>query len=274
MLSISFDLLLLLLASGALAGILAGMFGIGGGLLLVPILAMAATAAGMDSASTMQVAVATAMASILLTSLGSMLAHHRRGAVRWRFLLRYAPAVMLGAWLGALQVEHVAGWLDGRLLIYVFVVFAVLSALQLMRRKTDIAVAPMPQAFTFRSLPDLPVALLIGQLSAWLGIGGGSMNAPYFHFRGLPMRTAVGTAAACGYPLALAASIGFALHHIEHSTWPLLGAVFWPGALLLGGMGMFTASLGARLAHSLPELLLKRLFALLLLGLALRLLWL
>lgn len=274
MLSISFDLFLLLVCSGALAGVLAGMFGIGGGLLLVPVLAMAANAAGMDSATGMQVAVATALASMLLTALGSMLAHHRRGAVQWRFLLRYAPAVMLGAWLGARLVEDIATWLDGRFLVYVFVVFAVLSAAQLVRHKPIPAGTSTAPALSFRSLPDLPVALLIGQLSAWLGIGGGSMNAPYFHFRGLPMRAAVGTAAACGYPLALAASIGFALHNIEHSPWPLLGAIFWPGALIIGVAGLSTAALGARLAHRLPERLLKWLFALLLLGLAVRLLWL
>jgi uncharacterized membrane protein YfcA len=214
------------------------------------------------------------MASILLTSLGSMLAHHRRGAVRWRFLLRYAPAVMLGAWLGAILVEHIAGWLDGRFLVYAFVVFALLSALQLLRKKFTHADATAPQRFSFHWMLDLPVALLIGQLSSWLGIGGGSMNAPYFHFRGLPMRSAVGTAAACGFPLALAASIGFAMHHVNAQQWPLLGSIFWPGAMIIGATGLSTAALGARLAHSMPERLLKVLFALLLLGLAGRLLWL
>jgi len=274
MLSISFDLLLLLLISGALAGVLAGMFGIGGGLLLVPVLAMTGAATGMDTATTMQVAVATAMASILLTSLGSMLAHHRRGAVRWAYLLRYAPAVMLGAWIGAILVERIAGWLDGRFLVYAFVVFALLSALQLLRKKPTGDDTTVTQQFSFRWVLDLPAALLIGQLSSWLGIGGGSMNAPYFHFRGLPMRTAVGTAAACGFPLALAASSGFAMHPVDAQQWPLLGAIFWPGALIIGATGLSTAAVGARLAHSMPERLLKVLFALLLLGLAGRLLWL
>ena len=274
MLSISFELLLLLVISGALAGVLAGLFGIGGGLLLVPVLAMAATATGMDSASSMQVAVATAMASILLTSLGSMLAHHRRGAVRWRFLLRYAPAVMLGAWLGALLVEHIAGWFDGRFLIYTFVAFALLSSWQLSTRKSAADNACDQQPLAFRWPLDLPVALLIGQFSAWLGIGGGSMNAPYFHYRGLSMRHAVGTAAACGYPLALAAGIGFAMHETADSQWPLLGAIFWPGAVIIGACGLLTAASGAKLAHSMPEAALKTLFALLLLVLAARLLWL
>ena len=274
MLSISFDLLLLLVISGALAGVLAGLFGIGGGLLLVPVLAMAATATGMDSASSMQVAVATAMASILLTSLGSMLAHHRRGAVRWHFLLRYAPAVMLGAWLGALLVEQVAGWFDGRFLIYTFVTFALLSSWQLSLRKSMTENACAQQSLVFRWPLDLPVALMIGQFSAWLGIGGGSMNAPYFHFRGLSMRHAVGTAAACGYPLALAACIGFAMHETADNQWPLLGAIFWPGAVIIGACGLLTAASGAKLAHSMPEAALKTLFALLLLVLAGRLLWL
>ncbi len=274
MLSIGPDLLLLLLISGALAGLLAGLFGIGGGLLLVPVLAMAADTAGMDSKTSMQVAVATAMASIVLTSMGSMLAHQRRGAIRWRFLLRYAPAVMLGAWLGAVLVEQVAGWLDGRFLVYVFVLFALLSAGQLLRRPRPDATGTDDCDFEFRWPLDVPVALLIGQLSAWLGIGGGSMNAPYFHFRGLPMRNAVGSAAACGYPLALAATVGFAMHHVDAHSWPLLGAIFWPGALVIGSMGLSTAAFGARLAHRLPERVLKILFALLLAALALRLLWL
>lgn len=273
MYTISFDLLLLLLCSGAMAGILAGLFGIGGGLLLVPVVAMTAAKTGLDTAVSMQIAVATAMASILLTAIGSVLAHHRRAAIHWHFLSRYAPLVMVGAWSGALVVEHIAGLLDGRLLVYVFVGFALLSAWQLLAQKKpkheDAAVA-----FHFRWQLDLPVGLLVGHLSAWLGIGGGSMNAPYFHFRGLPMRHAVGTAAACGYPLALAAVIGFTMHDLDGGDWPLIGAIFWPAALLMGSMGLLSAPLGAKMAHSLPERLLKALFAVLLLALAGRLLWL
>ncbi len=268
--------LLILILTGLSAGLLAGLLGIGGGLVIVPVLVSLLVQQGLPTGEAMHIAIATSMGSILLTALGSITAHQRRGAVLWSFLWRYTPWLAGGAWLASFTVSYLSGVFEGRLLIALFVLFAVVTASKLWRSKTTSACKATP-VLRFDRPRDAVLGLLIGHLSALLGIGGGSMNAPYFNWRGLRMPVAVGTAAACGYPLALAAAIGFALQQISSSNaaqLSLVGAIEWRAGLLIGVCGLLAAPLGARLAHSMPEQLLRRVFALLLLVLAARLVWL
>ncbi len=269
--------IILLIFTGLTAGLLAGLLGIGGGLVIVPVIAfMTQFHFGLPTGEAMHVAIATSIASILLTAIGSILAHHRRGAVRWRFLLHYAPWVAAGAWLASFSVAFLSGILDGRLMVGLFVAFAVITAVKMWRKKAAASQAQQ-QPLTFTWPGDAVIGLLIGHVSALLGIGGGSMNAPYFNARGVPMPTAVGTAAACGYPLALAAALGFAWQVSTPATdagLQLQGMIYWPAALVIGLTGLLAAPFGARLAHWLPEPVLRRVFAALLMILAIRMLWL
>ncbi len=268
--------IILLIILGLVAGLLAGLLGIGGGLVIVPVIALSAMSHfDLANGQAMHMAVATSIASILLTALGSIITHHRHGAIRWRFLLRYTPWIAAGAWLATISVEFLSSVLNGWLLIGLFVMFAFITAVKLWF-SSNTTHRIEPHILNFSWPQDAFIGFLIGHLSALLGIGGGSMNAPYFNGRGVPMQVAVGTAAACGYPLALAAALGFAWQAFPGANdfnAPLLGTIHWQAALIIGISGLLAAPFGAHLAHRLPEQLLRRIFSVLLLVLAARMLW-
>ncbi len=266
--------IIILMITGLIAGLLAGLLGIGGGLVIVPVLVLALLKQSVSSADAIHIAIATSLASILLTAIGSIVSHHRRNAVLWSFILRYIPWIALGAWSASFTVAYLADLFDGQLLISLFVLFALLTAYKLWRSKGRPATSTQHEALSFKWPQDPGMGLLIGHLSAVFGIGGGSMNAPYFHWRGVRMPVAVGTAAACGYPLALGGVLGFIWQSLSISAdIELLGAVYWPAALIIGFCGLLAAPFGARLAHRLPEQVLRKIFALLLILLAIRMLW-
>ena len=259
------ELLPLFLIIGLGAGLLAGLLGIGGGLLIVPSLSLLLARGGLSWADAVHVAVATSMASIVLTGAGSALAHHRRGAVRWQRVAWLAPGLVAGAWLAS----ALAAWIGGEVLARIFGVFALLVALRLLWPKQP----PVRAHAATPAWMDGGVGIMVGLLSALVGIGGGSLNVPYLNWRGLPMAMAVGTAAACGLPLAGGATLGYTLGPaVAQPGWALLGAVHWPAALALGAAGIVAAPRGAALAHRWPEARLRRVFALLLLALGARML--
>lgn len=251
--------LLIFAATGAAAGVLAGLFGVGGGLIMVPALAFVLPALGVPAAVVMQVAIGTSLAVIGATSISSTRAHHRRGAVRWDLLRGFAPGLALGA-LGGAFVAHL---LSDDALKNTVGVGALLVAAQMF-----FGAQPAPRAGGHR-LPGAELLAAgggIGLLSALVGIGGGSLTVPYLSWRGVPMQQAVGTAAAGGIPIAWGGALGFAV-----SGWDAPGLV---GAHLgyislsaffgLALASVLTAPFGARLAHALPARTLKRAFAVLL----------
>lgn len=250
--------LLIFLCTGALAGLLAGLFGIGGGMVMVPILAFLLPARGVAESVVMQVSVATSMAVIAATSVSSTLSHHRRGGVRWDLFRPLAPGLVLGAIVGA----YTAHLLPGNVLQRVVGIGALLTAAQLyFTQEPQAAAAKIPQR-----LELLGMGGLIGALSSLIGIGGGSLTAPYLSLRGIPMRQAVGTAAAGGMPIAWAGTLGFiaAGWGLAAVPAPSLGYVSLSG---FGGLALASvacAPLGARLAHGLPQRTLRRAFALML----------
>ena len=262
---IAMEALLIFALTGACAGLLAGLFGVGGGLIMVPALALVLPGQGIDPAVTMQVAIATSLAVIALTSLSSMVAHHRRAGVLWPVFRLLAPGLAGGALAGA----FVAHLLPGAVLQRIVGTGALLVAAQMF-------LEAQPRAT--RALPGTPGLLgagaVIGALSALIGIGGGSLTVPFLSWRGVPIRQAVGTSAACGVPIAWAGVAGFVLAGAGVAGRAGLSAGYVSLAAFAGlaGASVLAAPLGARLAHRLPPRALKRAFALLLVVVGLMLL--
>jgi uncharacterized membrane protein YfcA len=207
----------------------------------------------------MQMAIGTSLAVIAITSLSSTLAHHRRDGVLWPVLARFAPGLIIGAIAGA----FIADQLTGNALKKIVGTGALLVATQMLLNVT-------PQTPRERASPGslelLTVGGVIGLLSSLIGIGGGSLTVPYMSLRGISMRQAVGTAAACGIPIAWAGAAGFMMAGQDQAALPgwNIGYVSLTAFFSIAIASTATAPLGARLAHTLPPLLLKRLFALLL----------
>jgi uncharacterized membrane protein YfcA len=244
---------------GALTGVLAGLFGVGGGIIMVPALIVLFTAQGVSPDVLTHVAIGSSLATISFTSLSSVRAHHRRSAVRWPLVLRLAPGVCAGVWSGAAIAHH----LSGASLQKGFGVFLVLIATQMLLQKTP----RKPEAMAER-LPSLPLmgaaGIVIGLLSAFFGIGGGSLTVPFLTWRGVRMQQAVATAAAVGFPIAVAGACGFVWQGWENPALPKgsTGFVYWPAVIGIAATSVFFAGTGAKWAHVLDAQKLKQYFAL------------
>jgi uncharacterized membrane protein YfcA len=253
-------LALFCLLVGLAAGFLAGLFGIGGGMIMVAALAFALPFVGVPEDHVMHMALATSLACIVLTAIASTRAHARRGAVMWPAVAWLAPGLLLGGWLGAMLAGRAPdSWLRVGFAIYCFFTAATMAA----ARKT-----PASDGLVVTHGPVLSAAALpIGALSALVGIGGGSMLVPLLVWRGHAAVRAVGTSAACGLPVALASALGyvFAARHVDTALPPgSIGYVHLPAAALLA-LGSTTATRrGAALAHRLAHHQLNRAFAALL----------
>lgn len=258
--------LLTLLATGALAGTSAGLLGIGGGIIIVPVLALVFLHQGVAPAAVMHVAIGTSLGTITITSIASIRAHHRRGAVRWDVFRTITPGIVAGGLAGAAITDR----MRSDTLVIAFAVFMLLVAAQMAWGG-----APQPH----RQLPGrwgMPLTgALIGTVSTMMGVGGGSMSVPFLSWCNLNVRNAVATSAAIGFPIALAGSLGYLI-----SGWGVSGRPDWsvgyinvPAFLGIVGASIFTAPFGARLAHTIPERLLKRMFAAFLVVLAVYMLY-
>ena len=247
----------LYLVLGAIAGILAGLFGVGGGIIIVPVLVFSFTAQGFAPEVLTHLAVGTSLATIVFTSINSIREHNRRGAVQWNLFVWLAPGMLAGAAVGGVT----AALIQGPILQKIIGVFAICVALQLALNLTPKNPRPLPKR------PELVAAGgIIGWASAIFGIGGGSVTVPFLVWRSVSIQQAVATSAACGFPIAFAGAVVFmstGWHESQLPEWSL-GFVYLPAVLGIALTSMFFARFGARLAHRLPPLLLKRLFALLL----------
>ncbi|MCK5688907.1 sulfite exporter TauE/SafE family protein [Myxococcota bacterium] len=253
------------LALGAIVGTAAGLLGIGGGLVVVPALSVFFGAYLGDEVA-MHLAVGTSLATIIITSLASGYAHHQKDGIRWDLWRRFAPGIVLGALIGGL----LARYMDGAVLRGIFAAFALLVAVRM-------AFAWQPD--TSRTPPAKwgmsVVGTVIGLVSALVGVGGGSMTVPYLSYCNIPMRQAVGTSSAVGFPLALVAATGYIAASMGHPDLPdyCLGYVYLPAFLGISVGSALFARLGAKYAHRLPQELLKRIFSLFLFAAALKLLF-
>lgn len=249
----------LYLLLGAFAGFIAGLFGVGGGLIIVPVLLWAFTAQGYDPTHLTHLAVGTSLATIMITSISSVNAHHRRGAVRWAIFRQLAPGLMVGAVVGA----FIADQLSAPVLQLVIGSFALWVAWTMFAgRKQVEQTEHLPSVSAQRAAGGV-----IGMASAVFGIGGGSLTVPYLTRYGVVMQQAVATSSACGLPIAVAGALGFMWFghdtggHLPAGSW---GYVNVYAFLAISATSLITAQWGAKLAHHLPAQILRKLFAALL----------
>ncbi len=249
---------LLYLLLGAAAGVLAGLFGVGGGIIIVPVLVFSFTAQGVDPAVLTHLAVGTSLATIVFTSINSVLEHQRKGAVLWPIFAWMTLGILLGAGLGSLTATTI----NGPLLQKIIGVFAIVIAIQM-----GLELKPKASSAVPGKLGLTVAGGVIGWASAIFGIGGGSLTVPFLTWRSVPMQQAVATSSACGLPIAAASALSFMVlgwHEPGLPQWSV-GFVYLPAMAGIALTSMFFARFGARLAHKLSPRLLKRLFALLLL---------
>jgi len=250
---------------GAFAGLVAGLLGVGGGLIIVPVLVFIFTGQGIANHLIVHLAVGTSLATIVFTSISSVRAHHQHGAVIWPVFWQLTPGIVIGAWLGALFADVLASDQLRRF----FGVFELLVAIQM-----TFNVKPRPHRQLPRRTGMLAAGGVIGSISAIVGIGGGTMTVPFLVWCNVAMRKAVATSSACGLPIAIAGATGFIVTGWNAVDLPVYssGYVYWPAFIGIVIASVLSAPLGARLAHRLPAAQLKRIFAVLLYILGLRML--
>lgn len=251
-----------LLALGVCTGLLAGLMGIGGGVMQVPILTMILSKKGVPDAMAVKMAIATSMATIVFTSLSSVRAHHARGAVRWDLLRSLAPGLVGG---GLLSGAGLFAVLKGQGLALFFAGFIGLTAVQMLLDRKPEPTRQMPGL-----LGQSAVGGLIGLVSGLVGAGGAFLSVPFMTWCNVPIRQAVGTSAALGFPIALANTVGYLVagRSLPPSLPGAIGYLYLPALAVVAAASMTLAPLGARVAHRTDVARLKRVFSLLLFGLA------
>jgi uncharacterized membrane protein YfcA len=238
--------------TGLFAGFMAGYLGIGGGLVLVPALTWLFSQDPASADMAVQMAVATSLATMLFTSMSSLLSHHKRGAILWPLVRQMIPGLLAGALLGSIIADSVGNDALGN----IFGVFALIVGLQLLRGTRQAGNRQIPGRWMVAG-----TGLGIGTVSSLLGIGGGSMTVPWLLWHGQRVQNAVATAAACGYPIAIAGTLGFVVLGDSSAAAPTLGYVHLPA---LAGVAVFSvlgAPLGVAAVHRSSPLLAKRIFA-------------
>ena len=254
------------LLMGLFVGFFAGLLGIGGGLILVTLMVYMFTVQGFPADRLLHLALGTSIASIVFTSISSLRAHHKHGAVRWDILRAAIPGLVLGTLFGT----FVADQLKSKYLAIFFVIFVYYSAVQMFAN-----VKPKPTRQLPGKIGMTVVAIIVGIVSSLVGVGGGVMTIPLMSLCNVPMRQTIGTSAALGLPIAIAGTVGFIVTGLGKDHLPPLsvGYVYLP-ALVGIVIGTFvTVPWGAKAAHTLPVTTLKKIFAVILFILATKMLW-
>lgn len=253
------------IALGLVVGFVAGLLGVGGGLIIVPVLIALFQFYAIGAGIEPHLALGTSLASILFTSISSMRVHHRHGAVEWSLVRRIAPGIIGGTLLGAI----LAARMSPQVLKLFFILFLFYAATQMW-----LDFKPRPH----RNLPGLAGTTfaggIIGAVSSWVGIGGGTLSVPFLLWHNVPLHRAIATSSAIGLPIAIAGTFGYAFAGLGSSLPEYsLGFIYLPAlaGIVLGSV--LTAPLGARTAHRLQVRPLKKIFALLLYALAIRMTW-
>ena len=252
---------------GLVTGFLAGLLGIGGGMIMVPFISAILSGRGVEPGLAVKMAIATSMATIIFTSVSSVRAHHQKGAVRWDIVKRLAPGIVLGAMVASLGVFAL---LKGASLYFVFAAFVAFSGSQMFLDKK-----PSPT----RQLPGTAGLLgaggVIGALSGLVGAGGGFVSVPFMTWCNVAIHNAVATSAALGFPIALANVVGYVIAGQGLQGVPpySFGYLWLPALVVIASCSVLMAPLGARAAHALPVKKLKRAFAVVLFTLAIYMLY-
>ena len=256
-----------LAALGLGTGFLAGLLGIGGGMLMVPFITIIMGHRGAPADLSVKMAIATSMATIIFTSVSSVRAHHKRGAVRWDIVRRLAPGIVIGSLVGSLGVFSL---LKGTALAIFFALFVGFSATQMFLDKKPAASRQMPGTGG-----QLAAGGAIGFISGLVGAGGGFISVPFMTWCNISIHNAVATSAALGFPIAVANVLGYAVSGQSVQGLPAgsFGYIWLPALAVIALCSVLTAPLGAKAAHSLPVAKLKRVFASILYMLAAYMLW-
>ena len=251
--------------TGAFAGFAAGLLGIGGGLIIVPILFFIFSSQNFDQQHLMHMALATSLATIIITSISSTLAHHKKRAVLWPVVLILAPGIGLGSWLGA----SFATQLDTSTLKPIFGIFEIFVAFLMYSQYQS-----KQHQLTIKKVNGFIGGNIIGSISAIVGIGGGTLTVPFLHWHKIKIKNAIATSAACGLPIAVFATASYIYNgwHLQQDQQNMFGYVQLNAFLLIATCSFLFAPLGAKFAHSISDVLLKKIFSLFLLLLGIKML--
>lgn len=260
-----FQFLFYFLLLGAVTGMFAGLFGIGGGGIMVPVLTFLFLQQQFPAEHLVHMALATSMAAIVPTAVASLLAHHKHRAVIWPVVIKLAPGILLGTFIGT----FIASYLPAPPLAIFFSCFMALVAVQMVINRKPKPSQQLPGAVGLSAAGSG-----IGVISALVAIGGGTLTVPFLVWCNISLPVAIGTSAAVGLPIALSGTMGYIINGWSAVQLPdyTLGYVYWPAVLAMASMSFISAPLGATLAHRLPIPLLKKLFALLLISLSIQML--
>ncbi len=250
---------------GAFVGFFAGLLGVGGGGIMVPVLASLFVAQGFPADQIVHMALGTSMAGIVMTSAASMRAHHRHGAVRWDVVRTITPGILAGTFGGT----FIAAQVPSEPLAIFFACFMTYVSIQML-----LNIKPKPNRELPGPLGMTGVGLGIGGISALVAIGGGSLSVPFMTWCNIRMQNAIGTSAAIGLPIALAGTVGYIVNGWGAEGTPpfTFGFIYLPAFVLITLVSVFTAPWGAKMAHRLPVATLKKIFAGVLILLSLKML--
>jgi len=255
------------LAIGAFAGIAAGLLGIGGGLIIVPLLLMVFSwSQTLPYELHAHIAVATSLATIIFTAISAIIAQHKKKAIIWPIFTFMLPGVLIGSYIGA----WVAIWLPRDPLLIIFSIFMLLVGIKMWTAWTPHNFKP-----SFSSLERLPVGFVIGCVSSIVGIGGGTMTVPYLNLSKIQIQNAIAISSALGLPIAISGSLGFYFNAINQeeiilNSW---GYIYLPAFLAIIVVSVFTARIGVYLSHLLDKQVLSKVFAILLFAQTAKILW-
>ncbi len=240
---------------GLTTGFLAGLLGVGGGMMMVPFITIILSGRGLTPDLAVKMAIATSMATILFTSLSSVRAHHKRGAVRWDLVKGLAPGIVLGGVIASLGVFAL---LKGAWLALFFAAFVSFSATQMFLDKKPAPTRQVPETVGL-----VGAGGVIGFLSGLVGAGGGFVSVPFMAWCNVPIHNAVATSAALGFPIALANVVGYVISGQGLQNLPphSFGYIWLPALGVIACCSVLTAPWGAKAAHKLPVKPLKRVFA-------------
>lgn len=250
------------LAIGAVAGMMSGLLGIGGGIIVVPALsAIFTNRTDIPADIIMQMSIGTSLAIMIITLISSAYAHHLRGAVKWHLAKQILPGLAIGAIIGVLIASKVSSFF---LSVFFSIFLLVIGLMLIFKRKES------TRESVFKRPVMLSISGVIGILSSILGAGGGTMLVPFFLHCKLDIREATGTSVVCGMMIASIATLGFivsGLYSLPSLPW-CTGYIYWPAFLGIAATSVLFAPIGAALAHRLPKTLLKRIFGIFLLLMA------
>lgn len=253
------------LGLGVFVGFFAGLLGIGGGGIMVPVLTSLFLAQGFPHEHVVHIALASSMAAIIFTAISSVYAQHKRGAVLWPVVFQLSPGILLGTFLTAYFVSLI----NTQALAIIFAILMALLLVKMFLNRPSKASRQLPSGIGLSM-----VGSIIGSVSALIAIGGGSLTVPFLTWCNVEIKKAIATSAGVGFLIAIAGMAGYFFGGQNQLGLPALssGYIYWPAVLLVATVSIFTAPLGVNLAHKMPVLLLKKVFAVLLMGLSIKML--